>query len=62
MVRLLEYPLEAGGSVLIQVEDGRGGDAEVTRGWADRDRRVVERRAVAFPIILPAAPAPGPGR
>jgi hypothetical protein len=30
----LESLLEAGGSVLVQVEDRHGGDAEVTRGWA----------------------------
>jgi hypothetical protein len=43
MVRLLKYPLEAGGSVLKQVEDRHGGDAEVTRGWGERDRRLVEQ-------------------
>ncbi len=48
MVRLLEYPLEAGGSVLIQVEDGHGGDTEVTRGWGERDRRVVEQARESF--------------
>jgi hypothetical protein len=48
MVRLLEYPLEAGGSVLIQVEDGPSGDGEVTRGWGDRDRRVVEQARESF--------------
>jgi hypothetical protein len=48
MVRLPEYPLEAGGSVLIQVEDGHGGDVEVTRGWGDRDRRVVEQARESF--------------
>ncbi|MGK5170776.1 CU044_2847 family protein [Geodermatophilus sp. CPCC 205761] len=44
----MEYPLEAGGSVLIQVEDGHDGDAEVTRGWGDRDRRVVEQARESF--------------
>src|SRR3712207_764898 len=48
MMRLLEYPLEAGGSVLIQVEDGHGGDTEVTRGWGERDRRVVEQARESF--------------
>jgi hypothetical protein len=48
MVRLLEYPLEAGGSVLIQVEDGPSDDGEVTRGWGDRDRRVVEQARESF--------------
>ena len=48
MVRLLEYPLETGGSVLIQVEDGHGRDTEVTRGWGDRDRRVVEQARRSF--------------
>ena len=48
MMRLLEYPLEAGGSVLIQVEDGHGRDPEVTRGWGERDRRVVEQARESF--------------
>ena len=48
MVRLVEYPLEAGGSVLIQVEDGHSGDGEVTRGWGDRDQRVVEQARESF--------------
>jgi len=48
MVRPLEHPLEAGGSVRIQVEDGHGWDAEVTRGWGDRDLRVVEQGRESF--------------
>ena len=48
MGRLLEYPLEGGGSVLIQVEDGHGGDGEVTRGWGERDRRVIEQAQESF--------------
>ncbi len=48
MVRLLEYPLEGGGSVLVQVEDGHSGNGEATRGWGDRDRRVVEQARESF--------------
>jgi hypothetical protein len=48
MVRLLEYPLEGGGSVLIQVEDWHSGDGEVTRGWGERDRRVIEQAQESF--------------
>ena len=47
-MRLLEYPLEAGGSVLIQVEDGHSTVGETTRGWGDRDRRVVEQARESF--------------
>ena len=50
--RLVEFPLEDGGSVLVQVEDGSAaagyaGD-EVTRGWGDRDQRVVEQAQQSF--------------
>ena len=50
MVRHLEYPLEGGGSVLIQVEDRHSGDGdgEVTRGWGERDRRVIEQAQESF--------------
>ena len=50
MVRLLEYPLEGGGSVLIQVEDRHSGDGdgEVIRGWGERDRRVIEQAQESF--------------
>ena len=48
MERLLEYPLDGGGSVLVQVEDGHGGDGEVTRGWGERDRRVIEQAQESF--------------
>jgi hypothetical protein len=47
MVRqLVEFPLQDGGSVLVEVEDGAPG--EVTRGWADRDNRVVEQARQSF--------------
>ncbi|MEX5718207.1 CU044_2847 family protein [Geodermatophilus maliterrae] len=44
----MEYPLEDGGTVLIQVGDGHTADGEVTRGWGDRDRRVVEQAQESF--------------
>lgn len=47
MVRqLVEFPLQGGGSVLVQVDDGAPGD--VTRGWGDRDNRVVEQAQQSF--------------
>ena len=50
--RLVEFPLENGGSVLVQVEDGSSaggyGGGEVTRGWGDRDQRVVEQAQQSF--------------
>ncbi len=48
MVRLLEYPLEDGGGVLIQVEDGYSSDGEITRGWGERNRRVIEQAQESF--------------
>jgi hypothetical protein len=46
MRQLVEFPLRDGGSVLVQVDDGSPG--EVTRGWADRDTRVVEQARQSF--------------
>jgi NADPH-dependent glutamate synthase beta subunit-like oxidoreductase len=46
MVQLVEFPLEGGGSVLVQVDDV--GTGEVTRGWGDRDARVVEQARQSF--------------
>jgi len=46
MVQLVEFPLQGGGSVLVQVDDGSAG--EVTRGWGDRDMRVVEQARQSF--------------
>lgn len=51
--RLVEFPLEDGGSVLVQVEDGSaggdsGGGGEVTQGWGERDQRVVEQAQQSF--------------
>ncbi len=48
MVRLLEYPLEGGGSLFTQVEDRHCADGEVTRGWGERDRRVTEQAQESF--------------
>jgi hypothetical protein len=45
MVQLVEFPLQDGGSVLVQVDDGHAG--EVTRGWGDRER-VVEHAQQSF--------------
>ena len=48
----MEFALEDGGTVLVHVGDGSpaGGYAggEVTRGWGDRDRRVVEQAQQSF--------------
>lgn len=44
--QLVEFPLQDGGTVLVQVDDGAPG--EVTRGWADRDTRVVEQARQSF--------------
>jgi hypothetical protein len=47
MVRqLVEFPLRDGGTVLVEVDDGSPG--EVTRGWGDRDTRVVEQARQSF--------------
>ena len=50
--RFVEFPLESGGTVLVQVEDGTPtggyGGAEVTRGWGDRDERVVLQAQQSF--------------
>ena len=46
MVQLVEFPLKDGGTVLVQVADGDSG--EVTRGWGDRDTRVVEQARQSF--------------
>ena len=50
--RLVEFPLEDGGTVLVQVEDGAAagghGGGEVTRGWGDRNERVVLQAQQSF--------------
>ena len=50
--RLVEFPLEGGGTVLVQAEHGAaaGGHdgGEVTRGWGDRDERVVLQAQQSF--------------
>lgn len=50
--RLVEFPLEDGGSVLVQVEDGATaggyGGGEVTRSWGDREQRVVAQAQQSF--------------
>jgi hypothetical protein len=45
--RLVEFPLQEGGSVLVEVEDDVGGDG-VTRGWGDTNRRVVDQAQQNF--------------
>ena len=47
MPQLVQFPLEDGGSVLVQVDGGHS-DREVTRGWGERDQRVVERAQQSF--------------
>ena len=50
--RLVEFPLEDGGSVLVQGEDGATaggyGGGEVTRSWGDREQRVVAQAQQSF--------------
>ena len=50
--RLVEFPLEGGGTVLVQAEDGTAagghGGGEVVRGWGDRDERVVLQAQQSF--------------
>ncbi|MGY1761959.1 CU044_2847 family protein [Geodermatophilus sp. SYSU D00779] len=50
--RLVRFTLEDGGTVLVQAEDGTAaggyGDGEVTRGWGDRDERVVLQAQQSF--------------
>ena len=50
--RLVEFTLEDGSTVLVQAEDGTAaggyGGGEVTRGWGDRDERVVVRAQQSF--------------
>ncbi len=46
---LVEFPLEDGGTVVVQVEDGHGGGGQVTRGWGDQQpTRVVEQARQTF--------------
>ena len=45
MRRLVEFPLQDGGSVVVEVDDD-GAGAGVTRGWPDR--RVVEQAQQSF--------------
>ena len=48
----MEFPLEDGGSVLVQVEDGAAagghGGGGGTRGWGDREERVVTQAQQSF--------------
>ncbi|MFC9335942.1 CU044_2847 family protein [Arthrobacter sp. NPDC057009] len=46
--KLVEFPLENGDSILVQVFDGRSADGETRRGWGDRDDRVVEQAQQSF--------------
>lgn len=50
--RLVEFPVEGGGTVLVQVEDGaaagRYGGGDITRGWGDRDEQVVLKAQQSF--------------
>ncbi len=54
--RVVEFALEDGGTVLVQVGDGaaagRATGGEVTRGWGDRDRRVVEQAQQSFEAAI----------
>ena len=46
--RLVEFPLQDGGSVLVQVDDPPPANGSVTRGWRDGDLRVLEQSELTF--------------
>jgi hypothetical protein len=46
--RLVEFPLQDGGSVLVQVDDPPAANGGVTRGWRDGDLRVLEQSELSF--------------
>lgn len=47
--QLVEFPLQDGGTVVVQVDDGHGGGGQVTRGWGDKEsQRVVEQARQTF--------------
>lgn len=46
--QLVEFPLQDGGTVVVQVEDGHAPDGPVTRGWGDQEPRVVEQARQTF--------------
>ena len=60
MRRLVEFPLQDGGSVQVEVDDGPV-PREVTRGWADRDRRVVDQAPQCFEQAVACAVRGGVG-
>ncbi len=47
--QLVEFPLQDGGTVVVQVEDGHGSGGQVTRGWGHQEPpRVVEQARQTF--------------
>lgn len=48
MPRLVEFPLDDGGSVFVEIAEQGRGDGEIRRGWGDRDSRVVEQAQQSF--------------
>jgi hypothetical protein len=46
--RLVEFPLQDGGSVLMHVDDPPAANGGVTRAWRDGDLRVLEQSALSF--------------
>jgi hypothetical protein len=46
--RLVEFPLEDGGTVVVEVSGAGSADGDVRRGWGDRDVRVVEQAQQSF--------------
>src|SRR3712207_9305557 len=58
--RLVEFPLEDGGSLLVQVEDGAAvggyGGGEVPRGWGDRGEQGVLKAQQSFEQAVARVP------
>ncbi len=58
MTRLVEFPLDSGGTILVETDDS---NAVVTRGWRDQGARLAEQAQQSFERaidqIRPAADA-----
>lgn len=52
MSHLMEFPLDGGGTVLVEVQDRRTPSDATTRGWGDRGARVVDSAPESFERAL----------